>query len=386
MKNLKLFILLITFISINKNSLGQLGTLTNPFTSISQSLYVTSNGIYYFNLSGTLFSTYVDSLGYVLIAIDYGDGNGDLPQTSNLTFSSRGILDSLILLNLTSITEAKINDNTNFVNVLTYNSFHLNNIKNNKSLHSGILYNTQNDSWIGTNSYLFTDNASCIGPENRLHKVIFHPCGNFGGFHWLPWISQQRLIYDSGDINSSGKFMLWVRESWVPLPLNITYFNSYCQNDKKYFEWESSFEIENDFYTLEKSKDGITWEFMLNVSSIDNSLESSKYLCSIENEYVYNYFRLKQTNLDGEEKVCKVIFNDCNNNSQIFPNPFINEINITNFNQNEELHIYNNNQTEITDQITFKLNNNLMSLDFKSIASGLYYVKYKNKIHKVIKL
>src|SRR6185312_10410292 len=51
---------------------GPCGTASNPFTSLEQArANVTSAGIYYFNLGGNTFSTYVDANGYVLVAIDY---------------------------------------------------------------------------------------------------------------------------------------------------------------------------------------------------------------------------------------------------------------------------------------------------------------------------
>ena len=49
------------------------GTENNPFTSLFQAATVTSPGIYYFDLGGETFNTYVDDQGYVQIALEYGE-------------------------------------------------------------------------------------------------------------------------------------------------------------------------------------------------------------------------------------------------------------------------------------------------------------------------
>ena len=65
---------------------------TTPITSLHQAAGITSEGIYCFEIGGNIFRTHVDANGYVLVAIDFGNGVGALPQQLDLNTTNRGIL------------------------------------------------------------------------------------------------------------------------------------------------------------------------------------------------------------------------------------------------------------------------------------------------------
>ncbi|MFK7773298.1 MAG: IgGFc-binding protein [Saprospiraceae bacterium] len=186
---------------------------SNPFTSIAEAIYVTTAGIYYFDIAGTTFSTYIDANGYVKIALDFGNGSGNLPQLTSLdNNSTRGILTPAALATLTDITEVKITHSSGNLDIVSTNSTLLSRITSNTTLHNGSIDNTFNNSWVGINANYVTGIASCnTSSGGSLHQNIIHLCGNSSGFHWIPSGSYQRLIWSQGDISSTESFSLWVK-------------------------------------------------------------------------------------------------------------------------------------------------------------------------------
>lgn len=185
---------------------------STPFVSLGQARNVTSAGVYHFNINGTAFSTYVDTNGYVQVAIDFGNGVGNLLQGTSLTNSTRGILSPTVLAELTDASEARISHSGGTLDVTTTNSTLLARITTNTTLHQGTSDNDINNTWTGTLSSALTNDATCTTSSGTaLHQNIAHVCGNTNGMHWIPATSQQQLTFDSGDISNTQSLTLWVR-------------------------------------------------------------------------------------------------------------------------------------------------------------------------------
>jgi hypothetical protein len=220
MRFIVFWILFVWLFSLNL-MFGQNGSSTQPFTSLGQAQNVTANGVYYFNLSGTTFSTYVLTGGWVQVAIDFGGGLGSLPQSSTLSLSTRGILSTSVLSRLTSANIARIRVSTGAVDVTSNNATHLTRIRNNSALSVGGNDNTLSDSWTGTGaSYLTTNAGSCNATSNNgLHQRVIHIACNTGGMHWIPVDNMQQIANNQGNISSSNYFQLMVQAPFVAVVL-----------------------------------------------------------------------------------------------------------------------------------------------------------------------
>ena len=186
------------------------------FTSLGQARTVTSAGVYYFNLSGTTFSTYVNENGYVQVAIDFGNGIGNLPQGASLTNATRGILNTTALSRLTDANEVRISHSGGNLDVTTTNSTILSRIRSNTTIHRGSPDNGINNNWTGNQASAMTVDANCTtGSGNSLHQNVMHLCGPSSGFHWIPSTSLQRIRYSTGsfpgEIANNESLSLWVR-------------------------------------------------------------------------------------------------------------------------------------------------------------------------------
>ncbi|WP_411812028.1 FG-GAP-like repeat-containing protein [Chryseobacterium scophthalmum] len=196
------------------------GSATTPFTSLEQArATVTTAGIYNFNLSGSAFSTYVDANGYVLIAVDYGDGAVSLPASSALGLNKatfgRGILAAATLANLGTVEQIRISSNTTSaggVDATSTNTTLISKVKANIPLRRTAADDAFNDFWIGTGAnYLHADAAATSSSGTTLDALIIHPSGNAVSFNWIPNGGFQRVNWSIGEIPDNDYFALWVR-------------------------------------------------------------------------------------------------------------------------------------------------------------------------------
>lgn len=175
------------------------------------------------------------------------------------------------------------------------------------------------------------------------------------------------------------------------LPIELLSFSaSITDNHKVKLNWQTASEINNDYFTIERSTNGFDWE---EIKKIDGSGNSSYLLNYSEIDYTpYNgisYYRLKQTDFDGKfeySEISSVNVND-ETNFHIFPNPANNQITILAANSEfEEITIYNSlgqNVTILTQQ-NFE-NEGKLIIDLSKLSSGIYYLKSKTTAYKVYK-
>lgn len=107
------------------------------------------------------------------------------------------------------------------------------------------------------------------------------------------------------------------------LPVSLTYFKI----ENNIIKWETASEINSDYFILEKSTNGISFEEIERIKGAGNS----SYLIQYEVEHEHNnintsflYYRLTQVDEDGSSETfpIKVVTRESiNNGVKIFPNP-----------------------------------------------------------------
>lgn len=215
-----LFVSLFGFITLTN---AQNGSAGQPFTSLGQAQNVASDGVYYFSLSGTTFSTYVKVGGWVQVAIDFGSGTGNLPQSNALTNTVRGILTPTALNKLGSATVTRLLTDNGQLDVQNTRPGIITRIVNNQTLLAIPADNTDNGgNWTGTNTLAtqFTNygNTTAYG----LHQNIFHAGNNGDGIHWIPFFNMQQIKNSAGEIPNGTYFQLLVRAPMVAVVIGPT--------------------------------------------------------------------------------------------------------------------------------------------------------------------
>ena len=376
-------------------SYAQTGTIGDPFTSLNQAAGVTSPGVHYFNMGGSTFDTQVDANGYVQVAIDFGNGVGNLAQGTSLNTTTRGILNTTVLAVLTETIEVRISSSTGNLDVTTTNATIISRIQSNTTLHQGSADNGINNNWSGTNATYITCGSGCSsnhGPS--LRGSIIHLCGNGNGMHWIPSINKQMEKHSNDEISSTDFLQLWVKGDNITLPIELLNFNAKLL-DNHFIElnWQTASEINNDYFTIERSIDGVNWKKIKEVDGAGNS-SSLLYYYSVDNKpYLgISYYRLKQTDFDGQFAYSQIrsvnIESDDHYKIEMYPNPSNKRITIVGSkNELEDVIICNSLGQDVT-MLTQRVDNNKTKviIDLTKLSSGIYFVKTKTTTNKIYKL
>ena len=113
--------------------------------------------------------------------------------------------------------------------------------------------------------------------------------------------------------------------SETPLPVELLHFNA--RSNDQYIElyWSTASELNNDLFTLERSKNGKDFERLTMVDGNGTTSEISNYTYTDDNPYLgLSYYRLSQTDHDGTTEIFPVIselFKGGTNKLSIVPNP-----------------------------------------------------------------
>ncbi|MFA9212221.1 MAG: SBBP repeat-containing protein [Candidatus Methylacidiphilales bacterium] len=165
------------------------------------------------------------------------------------------------------------------------------------------------------------------------------------------------------------------------LPIKLLSFTATLANENVHCTWETASEINNDYFTIERSKDGNGFEAVGNIKGQENSNRNMHYSYTDYNPFSgISYYRLKQTDFDGKytyseikkvgldkELASKIsLYYDNNNpivkiNSLTKSNTIIELINLNG------TKLLSNEQPIINGENTFAINGN--------ITAGLYLLK-----------
>jgi len=114
------------------------------------------------------------------------------------------------------------------------------------------------------------------------------------------------------------------------LPIKLAWFDVQAAGQKVLVKWASEMERNNDFYTVERSRDGMQFEVVGTVKGAGNSDRRIEYEFIDENPYTgTSYYRLKQSDLDGQYEyfeikevfIDKPVLEQALQIEKIYPNP-----------------------------------------------------------------
>jgi len=194
-------------------------------------------------------------------------------------------------------------------------------------------------------------------------------------------------------VTSFSPFSLGSSTGNNPLPVALLSFKAYVVNNYVELNWETATEINNDFFTIERSLNGIDYEIIGEVYGAGNTSTSQYY--SLVDEYPYpgiSYYRLKQTDFDGKYEYFPVVSVKFNKKqfelTNIYPNPGANKVTIeidSEENDEVKLIIYNQLGVEVIKKsITTQEGTNNIEIDVTSLAQGSYYLTLKNNSNAIL--
>ena len=174
-----------------------------------------------------------------------------------------------------------------------------------------------------------------------------------------------------------------------PLPIELLTFEGELVKDQIKLSWTTASEINNDFFTIEKSKDGVNYFTAVGqTKGAGTSTEPHNYSLNDPRPYKgTNYYRLKQTDYDKTNTYSDVIAVDYMpktwGNVSVYPNPANDRIMIEAVvTEDKDVTI------EITDVLgktvkeskhSLNEGKNTVKIDLSEQANGIYMIYIKDK-------
>jgi len=107
-----------------------------------------------------------------------------------------------------------------------------------------------------------------------------------------------KLFTTTGAITTNASKIISDVSACGLLPLNWLYFRGTPVKDKALLEWGTANEINNNFFTIEKSRDGISFDFLATVNNKTGS-GNINYSFTDNLPFSLGYYRISQTDIDG---------------------------------------------------------------------------------------
>lgn len=174
------------------------------------------------------------------------------------------------------------------------------------------------------------------------------------------------------------------------LPINLSYFETSLLDSKKVkITWQTESENNNNYFSVERSIDGIKWNELTRVNGAGNSLSSLKYTAFDNNPFTgISYYRLKQTDFDGQFEYSKISSIGFENSSlMLYPNPTTNHITILDGQiKLEGFKLYNNLGQDVTSLIKIiEQSDRSTIIDLSNLNLGTYWLKTNTATTKIYK-
>ncbi|MCH8904543.1 MAG: T9SS type A sorting domain-containing protein, partial [Bacteroidetes bacterium] len=246
-------------------------------------------------------------------------------------------------------------------------------------------------------SYIYVD-GDISGTEANLKS------GSWDGSNWTQYFmvnAAANTLFSVGGITTIPTGFAFSGGSAAALPIELLNFEANVVRDMIRISWSTGSELNNDFFTIQRSIDGIEFEEIAQISGAGNSISTIHYeVLDTNAPYGLIYYRLKQTDYNGEFKLYPVVSvqYDYDIPFKVYPNPafttdkinieFNQSSNATSINQPEELLVvlYDQMGRLVYSKIALIENDQInMAIDLNNMLSpGVYFIigSSDNELHK----
>ena len=167
-----------------------------------------------------------------------------------------------------------------------------------------------------TLSFTYIDNewsvaSNSITEANLRAQRWNATAGDWDGFVYVPagTINTATNIVSAVNAPAADFFRSWTLvDNTAPLPIELLSNEVECSEKNIVFKWTTATETNNDFFTIQRSIDGINF---IEIGTIDGAGTSSSTLNYSYTDYNsfngISYYRLKQTDYNGDNKTFGII-------------------------------------------------------------------------------
>ena len=162
------------------------------------------------------------------------------------------------------------------------------------------------------------------------------------------------------------------------LPVTLTSFTATAVERRTVLDWKTESEYNNDYFDVQRSFDGTTFDLIGNVDGNGTTTEAHEYRFTDNNPVNgVNYYRLKQVDFDGTEhfsNIALVKFDFVQSADISFrPNPALDVLYVSGLKENAVVNIYN-----VTGKIILSYTadeNGEGMIDVRGLSSGSYIIR-----------
>lgn len=218
----------------------------------------------------------------------------------------------------------------------------------------------------------------------------------------LNWMNVSSITYRMGAINKDNsrdrQFSLYFTSffsSSTPLPISLSKFEAKPLNEKVMVRWITASENDNDFFTIERSANNITFEPLAKINGAGNSSELQTYTYT-DNKPLpgNNYYRLRQTDFNGKSETfdpVRVNLKSSKINDEVLKitsaNPFQNYISLSYssvITEEVEIKLYTSAGSELKSirQTAEEGVNTFTISSLENLEPGIYFVSVVNSTTK----
>ncbi|MEO6883419.1 MAG: T9SS type A sorting domain-containing protein [Bacteroidia bacterium] len=172
------------------------------------------------------------------------------------------------------------------------------------------------------------------------------------------------------------------------LPINLIDFTGNCVDNTVTLNWSTASETNNNYFSIERTTDGATWQLAGKIRGAGNITEIKNYTFTEINpaSNAPLYYRLSQTDFDGDSRSFNEINITCTGtdekNISIYPNPTSGSFNLE-FANGMEKTVQNINVYTVLGQIIFhqavadKNIQELQTIDLSTYSQGIYFLEIR---------
>ncbi len=192
-------------------------------------------------------------------------------------------------------------------------------------------------------------------------------------------VSNGIAVFSNVNLQDGDLITLGNTDVSIPLPIELLEFEVFQEGNQVIAAWTTLSELNNNFFTLERSPDANTWTNIKIVQGAGTTNSELSYQTLDEKPLRgLSYYRLKQTDFDGQFSYSSIKMIDITfeKEIQIYPNPTTGAFNLTGIESEEiEVSIFN----ILGQQVPFSINTDRgFELDLGNQPAGVYIVKVKD--------
>ncbi|MFT4644089.1 MAG: hypothetical protein ACI8ZX_000487, partial [Planctomycetota bacterium] len=174
----------------------------------------------------------------------------------------------------------------------------------------------------------------------------------------------------------------------LPLPIELLEFKGECNSKNIELKWVTASEINNDYFSIERSIDGINWLLITKINGAGNSTSIKNYsYTNVRQYHDISYYRLKQTDFDGEFKHSAIIvIEKCEeeiNELTIYPNPINEALNLSY--GGDKSQILSTSMYNILGEMVYYSESYQSKIVFENKLNGIYFLHVNTNSKKIVK-